>query len=283
MCKVLFGVEIETIIDTIISNNNNGIGIGSYHNGRPWLDTAFTAELDGSLSIDWDQRGCKYYGISKEKYNFLQFNLYKINTAKKYYLNYHRLSCVEFVSHVYSDTDLFLSDLRDLVAATWPMYFNMTTGCHIHLSFVDTSFVPFIVTSKHLKIIRSEVFKKLEAYSPSKFKMFLDFYYRQYARRRPYSNKLNGERYSEFYLSPDKGIEWRSFNLVPCSSQEDIIFYLTAAVETINENMDIFLNEGFKNSKKYNINISDFNNTILSEREIFYTSLNNHNERYCNV
>lgn len=192
--KLLTGLEIEAVLN----RDFHKFPIGSYHNGLK-ISEKWETQRDGSLN---------------------------------HYSEFKLPFCVEFVSSILKDKKGFfeaLKEFKDLLSKNGKyelnevLSFNNSCGCHIHIGLNNSLKFRTLTEFRILKEMRDLFFKKIELSKVLNKKTkqdILTHYFRGFAqelRERQYLSRRSYNRSSEFNTISEeinKGLEWRSFNLL---------------------------------------------------------------------
>ncbi len=203
----LFGFEIEGIFNKTVLHKNN-LNAQGYHHGRfGTVDSlpSWKIETDSSLDSKGEFRFCEGY---------------------------------EFISRLLAEEDILeaLDEIRDStnnLPLNKVVKFNDSCGCHIHFSDTKGDSESF-TTYTYLRKMRDKVFERIKKELPQIYDSFKGQYYRDYAREITSESINTSERRLEFnYSSPNKGAEWRGFNLQGVKTWEELRRMFKIATEEI--------------------------------------------------
>jgi hypothetical protein len=202
-----FGIEVECIVNKDIVD----IPVNSYHSDSFDRDIQhWAATSDSSLSCQRkfkNEYTCEF--VSKK----LKFSEWKkgFDSFKKALQNNKN---VEF------------NEVIDI---------NNTCGCHIHFS-TDNKRENTLITPKAYEKLRENMFKRMETEMPMLYRAFKSQYFRSYSKKLKEELLDKGDRGLEInYSAINKGVEWRSFNLMGVETWEEFYNIVRIGLEELNK------------------------------------------------
>jgi hypothetical protein len=209
----IFGIEIEAAISSEVRRATH---IGDYHMGEHMPVKGWIAESDASVDSSDDLR----YTIEM-------------------------ISCPRRIDAFMKQIDDLIEWLKQFGEFRDVIDFNKSCGCHIHFSMAsrgDARWVEHFMQFYNLIGLRARVLKRIKReIGERQAKMFATQYYRNYAQKASiedvYPQSARGRRVEFNYTTPDKGLEWRSFNLYGCESFNDMRKLIQIGVEELEKVM----------------------------------------------
>lgn len=210
-----FGIEIEAAYD----HSKIPLDIVSYHRDNEGSNfESWSATTDSSLNA----RGCS---------------------------NFDNANTVELVScQLFSKDEVFraLDELKEkMPTLSEYLKFNASTGAHIHFSTFREKEKNMMFMS-YYKRLREYTFNRVKAELPKVFPKFKKQYYRSHAPKQPDDVIDKGLRGEFSYTRLETGVEWRSFNLVGCSTWEDVYKMFEIAIDGILKIMEEYRDSEYR-------------------------------------
>jgi len=222
----LFGLELE------IEYNASNILIqkAQYHPSKDDEEEfcdGWTAETDGSLQPQTFSNGRTVELITRP---------FLFSETQKILLNLKQKFDTESLNKSFSEN----------------ISLNSSCGHHIHISTKNFKIIEK-TQIQFFESIRRDFFKQLKkTVSIERYKAIKGHYFRDYAKKINEYNEYN-ERYSEFNLTNDKkGIEWRSFNILNCSSWEEYQTVVILALTVLKNSFQKYIEGKYSFSQKIN-------------------------------
>lgn len=231
-----FGIEIECEISQRAARK---IEIGPYHHGIS-CSANWKAEQDNSLRT------------TKPNFVSVEF-VSKTGTAKK------------ILRYIDELRELIGDDEGELVNIA----INNSNGAHLHFSNNGSHLykkMPFDT----LKLIRNKASYIVRNRIKSVYPSWKKQYFRSYAKRfseQKYKHDLSQERSTEFNFTTDKGVEWRSFNLLGVKTWAELKAVVNAGLVAV----DFAVGRELRSPKPFLQTLKvevETDNIMASEREV---------------
>ena len=212
MKNLSFGLEIEGNWNEGFFDDEIEPNLCSYHDSSSYNDFGFRFETDGSLS------GSNTAELITEPYTYQEINKFICN-FKDF------LGAINYIGNI--------------------VYFNDSTGAHIHVSINNNKYINNITknNTELKRKISENVLKEIKRY-PYIFEKVISSFYRNYAKK----NFVTSNRYVSLNTNTNYNtIELRSLNFRGLTTISQIYFIVKLTLDSI---IDTLANDFLENNKK---------------------------------
>ena len=156
------------------------------------------------------------------------------------------------------------------------LFFNKSTGTHIHFSLVsDSGALRDCAIGTLLKRIDDRVKEENKKFfTPNKYGIWVNHFVRNYSREQDYSQLNRSDKYRTFNLSNDeyKTIEYRSFNLRGVRTWQNFFNVVMTTLKIIDEEVNKAIKTGMERLNEEGIEEEDLSpefNELNKSNEIY--------------